>query len=243
MLSQFLFLPTALTRAPLPLPRHPPAQRGSKSDPSNSFCISLPPPCTPPPFPGCKDSGNGVNVSDHQSLGDATSWASVLLWLPPGRGCGRHEGPAPEAHAMGSLQPSSSSNFRAQAGEPQVCLRMGGCLSSCSSGQTPTERQGESCLKVCLDFSQILILSQREWGEPSPPHPPTTYNGITWFWVIFPVASVHPAGACGQEGGSPCQLATVGQQCVGGQGGGGHQHSFRDPLSAGEREEWEDGPN
>ena len=120
---------------------------------------------------------------------------------------------------------------------PQARLTMGGgAYLLVPVGRHPLSTKCESCLKVLLDFSQILILSQREWAEPSPPHPPTTSN------------SFHRSGECSQDhvcawrGAAvrkvdlPTSLLQWGGQYVGGQGGGGCQHSFRHGPSAGERD-------
>lgn len=69
-----------------------------------------------------------------------------------------------------------------------------GRVPSCSHGQAPTEHQVKSHMKVHLDFSQILIPSQRKQAEPSPPHSPATSDNIALIWGLFPVVCAPSLG-------------------------------------------------
>ena len=186
MLSPFLSLPAAPKRVPLPFVYT--LGRGSKADLSKFFCIGLsvlPP--APPPYPslprirGCLDSGNGVDVSDPRPL--ITRRCAVLAGQSPCPGPTPRPAGCRHRHRGGPARPkpvarSAFSSSAEAAGDPQAHLTWAGAYLPLHVGRHPRSSTAESCLKVRLDFSQILILSQRAWAEPSPPHPPTTSDSF-----------------------------------------------------------------
>lgn len=107
MLSQFVLPPTAHQRAAFALGLHPYRHaRGSKADLWRFFLYQPSPALhpSPPPFLGCLDSGNGVDVSDPCPLitrrcGVLAGQSSCSGSTPRRAGCCHCEGPASKACA------------------------------------------------------------------------------------------------------------------------------------------------
>lgn len=80
--------------------------------------------------------------------------------------------PPPEGRRPKPVPRSAFSSSAEAAGDPQAHVTRAGAYLPLHVGRHPRSTTAESCLKVRLDCSQIPILSQRGWAEPSPPHPP-----------------------------------------------------------------------
>lgn len=91
------------------------------------------------------------------------------------RRCNVLVGKAPTRSGLTS-RPAGCCHCRGLASEactqetPRRAWQWAGACLSCHVGRHPLSTECESCLKVPLDFSQILILSPREWAESPPLH-------------------------------------------------------------------------